>query len=89
MLILSLIVLSHLLDKAVEWGRMQRWPAKINRFNQVQSRITCLKVDQTTLLVECAKGNGNAQIYPFIVIGLETAMRIVRFFPIRQEGRNL
>ena len=68
-------MLSHLLNQAIEWGWMDRRPAKINRFSEGQGRITYLTVDQITRLVECAKADSNAQIYPFIVIGLETAMR--------------
>lgn len=71
----ELPVLSHLFNKAVEWGWMDRRPAKTNRFSEGHGRITYLTVDQVNRLVECAKADGNAQIYPFIVIGLETAMR--------------
>ena len=82
-------MLSHLFNKAVEWGWMDRRPAKINRFAEGQGRITYLTVDQITRLVECAKADGSAQIYPFIVIGLETAMRKSEILSIRREDIGL
>jgi len=85
----ELAVLSHLFNKAVEWGWMDRRPAKINRFSEGHGRITYLTVDQITRLVECAKGDGNAQIYPFIFIGLETAMRKSEILSIRREDIDL
>ena len=85
----ELAVLSHLFNKAVEWGWMDRRPAKINRFSEGQGRITYLTVDQVARLVECAKADGNAQIYPFIVIGLETAMRMSEILSIRREDIDL
>lgn len=85
----ELAVLSHLFNKAIEWGWMDRRPAKINRFTEGHGRITYLTVDQITRLVECAKADGNAQIYPFIVIGLETAMRKSEILSIRREDIDL
>ena len=68
---------------------MDRRPAKINRFSEGQGRITYLTVEQITRLVDCAKADGNAQIYPFIVIGLETAMRKSEILSIRREDIDL
>ena len=85
----ELAVLSHLFNKAVEWGWMDRRPAKINRFAEGQGRITYLTVDQITRLVECAKADGCAQIYPFIVIGLETAMRASEILSIQRQNIDL
>lgn len=36
----ELALLSHLFNKAVEWGWMDRRPAKISRFNEGHGRIT-------------------------------------------------
>jgi len=85
----ELAVLLHLLNKAVEWGWMDRRPAKTNRFSEGHGQITYLTVDQVTRLVECAKADGNTQIYPFIVIGLETAMRNSEILSIRREDIDL
>jgi integrase len=85
----ELAVLSHLFNKAVEWGWIDRRPAKINRFSEGQGRITYLTVEQVSRIVECAKADANAQIYPFIVIGLETAMRKSEILSIRKEHIDL
>jgi integrase len=85
----ELAVLSHLFNKAVEWGWIDRKPAKISRFSEGHGRITYLTTDQVTRLVECAKADSNSQIYPFIVIGLETAMRKSEILSIRREDIDL
>ena len=85
----ELAVLSHLFNKAVEWGWIQARPAIIRRFPESQGRITYLTVDQVKELVECAKQDQNPQIYPFIVIGLETAMRKMEILRIRKEDVDL
>ena len=81
----ELSVLSHLFNKAIEWGWITARPAKIRRFQEGQGRITYLTVDQVRTLIECAKQDQNPQIYPFIVIGLETSMRKMEILRIRRE----
>jgi integrase len=81
----ELAVISHLFNKAVEWGWMPARPAKIRRHQEDQGRITYLTIDQIKTLVECAKADQNAQVYPFIVIGLETSMRKSEILSIRRE----
>lgn len=85
----ELAVLSHLLNKAVEWGWIKARPAVIKRYPEDQGRITYLTVEQAKNLVECAKQDQNIQIYPFIVIGLETAMRKMEILRIRKENVDL
>jgi integrase len=85
----ELAVISHLFNKAVEWGWIQSRPAKIKRFPESQGRITYLTVNQVKNLIDCAKQDQNAQIYPFIVIGLETAMRKMEILRIRKEDIDL
>jgi integrase len=85
----ELAVLSHLFNKAVEWGWLEHRPAKIKRFKEDGGRITYLTVDQVKRLVECAKEDANPQIYPFIVIGLETSMRMMEILSIRREHVDL
>jgi len=81
----ELAVLSHLFNKAVEWGWMPARPAKIRRHQEDQGRIVYLTIDQIKTLIECAKADQNAQIYPFIVIGLETSMRKSEILSVRRE----
>jgi len=85
----ELAALSHLFNKAVEWGWIDRRPAKIKRFQEAQGRITYLSIDQIKRLVEFAKQDQNSQIYPFIIIGLETSMRRMEILSIRREHLNL
>lgn len=81
----ELAVLSHLFNLAIEWGWMDRRPAKIKRFQEGQGRITYLTTDQITRLIECAKKDSSQIIYPFIVIGVETSMRKMEILSIRRE----
>lgn len=81
----ELAVLSHLLNKAIEWEWITVRSAKIRRFQEDQGRIIYLTIEQINHLVECSKRDQNAQIYPFIVIGLETSMRKSEILSIRRE----
>ena len=85
----ELAVLSHLLNKAIEWGWIDRRPARIRKFSEGQGRITYLTVEQIARLVECAKADSNPQVYPFIVIGLATSMRRMEILSIRREHIDL
>lgn len=85
----ELAALSHLFSKAIEWGWIDRRPATIKRFKEEQGRITYLSIDQIKHLIECAKQDQNAQIYPFIIIGIETSMRRMEILSIRREHINL
>jgi integrase len=85
----ELAVLSHLFNKAIEWGWITARPARIKRFQEDQGRIVYLTVDQIATLIECAKHDQNQQVYPFIVIGLETSMRKMEILSIRREHINL
>ncbi len=85
----ELAALSHLFNKAIEWGWIGSRPAKIKRFQEAQGRITYLTIDQMKRLIEFAKQDQNSQIYPFIIIGLETSMRHMEILSIRLEHVNL
>lgn len=85
----ELAALSHLFNKAIEWGWIDRRPARIKRFSEAQGRIIYLTIDQIKRLIEYAKQDQNPQIYPFIIIGLETSMRRMEILSIRREHVNL
>lgn len=85
----ELAAVSHLFSKSEEWGWIDRRPAKINRLREDSGRVTYLALDQIKRLLECAKEDQNAQIYPFIVIGLETSMRMMEILRIRREDVHL
>lgn len=69
----ELTTLSHLFTKAVEWGWLDHKPAQVKRLKVEDARITYLTTEQIGRLLEMARQDQNAEIYPFIVIGLETS----------------
>jgi len=81
----ELAVLSHLFNKALEWGWLDRHPAKIKRFKEGGGRIVYLTVEQVAQLIEATKASSSPQLYPFVVIGLETSMRLSEILSIRRE----
>jgi integrase len=85
----ELATLSHLLNKAVEWGWTERQPAKIQKLKEDDGRIVYLSQVQATALLEGARSDQNRQIYPFILIGLRTGMRKSEILAIRREHVNL
>jgi integrase len=81
----ELAALSHLLNKAVEWGWLDHRQATIKRLQESSGRITYLTVSQIDRLLEAAQGDQSRQIYPFIRIGLDTSMRKNEILGIRRE----
>lgn len=81
----ELAALSHLFSKGIEWGWIDKRPAQIRRYPEQGGRITYLTVEQIQRLLEAAQHDQNSQIYPFIVIGLETSMRRMEILSIRRE----
>lgn len=85
----ELATLSHLFNKTVEWKWIEFKPATIKRLPEDTGRITYLTTEQIVRLVEAAKQDQNWQVYPFIVIGLETSMRRMEILSIRLEHIDL
>jgi integrase len=85
----ELACLSHLFTKAVEWKWIDFKPAVIKRFKEDNARITYLTTQQIARLLEAARQDQNWQVYPFIVIGLETSMRRMEILSIRLEHIDL
>lgn len=85
----ELAALSHLFTKALEWKWIDKRPAVIKRFKEEQGRITYLTVEQMNRLIEVSKHDQNPQIYPFIMIGLETAMRRMEILSIQIRNVDL
>ncbi len=82
----KLAVLSHLLNKALKWGWINSHPAKIKRYKEGDGCIIYLTVEQVAKFIEAAKASNNPQLYPFVVIGLETSMRMSEILSIRREN---
>lgn len=85
----ELAVLSHLFTKALEWKWLIHKPVMIKRFKEEHHRITYLTIEQINRLLEEATKDQNRYIYPFIMIGLETAMRRSEILSIRLEHVDL
>jgi integrase len=85
----ELATLSHLLNKAAEWGWIERPAAKIRKLKEGTGRIVYLTSEQADALLEAAKADQNRQIYPFILIGLRTGMRKSEILSIRREHVDL
>lgn len=85
----ELATVSHLFSKTVEWKWIEFKPATIRRLQEDKGRITYLTTEQITRLIEAAKQDQNWQVYPFIVIGLETSMRRMEILSIRLEHIDL
>jgi integrase len=80
----ELAALSHLLNKALEWGWIDRTAAKIRKLKEGTGRIDFLSADAAAALLEAAKHDPNPQIYLFILIGLHTGMRKSEILSIRK-----
>ncbi len=85
----EIAALSHLFTKAVEWGWIDHKHAKVKRLKVDNGRITYLTMDQISRLLEAARQDQNSDVYPFIVIGLETSMRKSEILSIRLEHIDL
>jgi integrase len=85
----ELAALSHLYSKAIEWKWIDHKPMIIKRLKEDSGRITYLTTEQMARILEEAKKDQNPNIYPFIIIGLETSMRRMEILSIRIEDINL
>jgi len=82
----ELAALSHLLSKSIEWKWLNHKPCTIKRLKEDSGRITYLTTEQIDRLIEAAIGDRFDQLYPFIVIGLETSMRRSEILSIKFEN---
>jgi integrase len=80
----ELATLSHVFSMAKDWGWIERSP-KIKRFPEGQGRITYLTSEQVARLIECAKTDNSPLVLPFILVGVETSMRLQEILSIKKE----
>jgi integrase len=85
----ELSVLSHLLNRAVEWCWIDHKPCNIKKFKEEQSKVAYLTTEQIKCLIKTASEDYNLYIYPFIVIGLETSMRRMEILSIKLENIDI
>ena len=81
----ELAALSHLLSKSVEWKWINHKPATIKRLKEDSGRITYLTTEQIDRLIKAAISDQFHQLYPFIVIGLETSLRRSEILSVKIE----
>ena len=86
---LELAMVSHLLHKAVEWGWINNMPCRIVKEQLEESDKIYLTKEQVNDLIESAKHDQNPQIYMFIRIGFETAMRKMEILSIKLKDIHL
>lgn len=84
----TLATLSHLLRCAIEWQWIDR-TVKIPRLREDNRRLVYLTQDQIQRLLDAARSDSCWEIYPFILIGLHTAMRRSEILTIRWEHVDL
>lgn len=82
----ELAVISHLLNRAVEWEWISHLPGKPKLLKEDNARTVYLTPEQCNRLLETARNDTNPQIYLFILIGLETAMRKTEILTIKIEN---
>lgn len=85
----ELALLSHLLNKAMEWKWLEHKPCLVKRLPEDSGRITYLTIEQAKRLLNAAKQDRASYIYPFIIIGLETSMRKSEILSIKLEHIDL
>lgn len=84
----ELAALSHLLHRAIDWGWLDRM-VKVPHLREDNRRMIYLTQDQIDQLLAAARADRCWEIYPFILIGLHTAMRRMEILSIRWEHVDL
>lgn len=84
----ELACLSHMMRKAEEWGWIATAP-QIRGIKLDNARLTYLTQNQVERMLEAAKADRSFAIYPYLLIGLETSMRMSEILSIRLEHIDL
>ena len=85
----ELAVLSHLLNKSIEWGLIEKMPCRINKFKEENERTAYLTVKQIKEVLKIAREDMNPHIYPYIFIALNTSMRHMEILQLKREDIDL
>ena len=81
----ELAILSHLFNKAVEWGWIDKVPCKVKKYKEDNQRTVYLTSGQIHRVLEIAKEDQNQHIYPYMFIALNTAMRHMEILKLKRE----
>ena len=79
----DLAALSHLMNKAIEWNWLVSKPCTIRRMKEAQTRITYLTAEEAEQLLTASKSDAHPHLYPFVLIGLQTAMRRMEILSLK------
>lgn len=85
----QLAVVTHMFNKLIDWNIIDKQPCRIKKFKEKEGRITYLTAEQAEALLEESKYDRNPFVYPFILIGLETAMRRTEMLSIALKDIDL
>jgi site-specific recombinase XerD len=85
----EIATLSHLFSCAVEWLWLPAKPANLRRLKEEATRITYLTAEQADRLKQTAAEDENPQVLAFVMIGLETGMRLMEILSIWIEDIHL
>ncbi|MGB0844148.1 MAG: tyrosine-type recombinase/integrase [Alphaproteobacteria bacterium] len=85
----ELAVLSHLVNKALEWGWIKSKAIKLNRFKEDNARIIYLTAEQCAALLEAATEDQNENVHAFVMIGLHTGMRLQEILSLNKNNVDL
>ena len=73
----ELAVISHLLNKALDWQWIEAKPCNIKKLRENNGRIKYLTLAQLETVLTCAKSHSNPHIYAFIKVAIGTSMRLM------------
>ena len=85
----EIATLSHLFSQAGEWGWITTAKPRMKRMKEGDGRIVYLTPLQVQNFLAAAKDSDNGQLYPFVLIALETSMRMSEVLAIRKEHINI
>lgn len=82
----ELAVVSHLLNKALEWLWINALAVKIKPYKEAGGRIIYLTIEQCRALEEAASQDQNENVHAFVMVALRTGMRHSEILAIRREN---
>lgn len=85
----EIATMSHLFSQAQDWGWISTAKPRMKRMKEGDGRIVYLTAEQVQAFLAACKASDNAQLYAFVLIALETSMRMSEVLSIRKEHVNL
>ncbi len=85
----ELAVISHILNKSLEWGWTSALPVKVKSFKESAGRRIYLTIKECLKLEEAAALDQNENVHAFVMVGLRTGMRHSEILAICRENIDL